>query len=135
MASGRGTGSEKSLFYLETMVANPFDDLLSRARSDPRHIVLAEGEDERIIEGAARIVSDGIATLTLLGNEAVIRQKAAACGVPELPVAIVDPVHSVHAEAYAEEIYALRKHKGTSREGARELLVSGAAISSSRKLP
>ena len=32
----------------------PFDDLLDRARANPKRIVLAEGEDPRIIEAAAR---------------------------------------------------------------------------------
>ena len=64
-----------------TTVNNPFDDLLARARSDPRHIVLAEGEDTRVIEGAERITREGIASLTLLGREQVIRERAVQSGI------------------------------------------------------
>lgn len=105
------------------MAANPFEDLIVRARSDPRHIVLAEGEDSRVIEGAARIVTEGVASLTLLGRERVIREKAAASGFPDLPVTIVDPALSDKREDYAAEILALREGKGLTLDGARELAV------------
>jgi phosphate acetyltransferase len=103
------------------MATNPFEDLIVRARSDPRHVVLAEGEDSRVIEGAARIVTEGIASLTLLGRERVIREKAAASGIPDLSVTIVDPADSDKREDYAAEILALRKGKGLTLDGARAL--------------
>ena len=80
------------------MAMNAFDYLLKRARSDPRHIVLAEGEDRRIIEGAGRIVEEGIASLTLLGRERIIRERAAESGIPDLPVTVVNPVDSDRRE-------------------------------------
>jgi len=91
---------------------NPFDELLSRARSDPRHIVLAEGEDSRVIEAAERIVTDGVAKLTLLGREDLIRARAAEGGIAHLPVKILDPNASKYTQEYARHIHALRKHKG-----------------------
>ena len=103
------------------MSMNAFDDLLRRARSDPRHIVLAEGEDRRVIEGAGRIVEEGIASLTLLGREQVIRDRAAEAGIPDLPVTVVSPADSVYREDYAQNIYALRKHKGVTLDEARDL--------------
>ena len=103
------------------MPANPFEDLIVRARSDPRHVVLAEGEDSRVIEGAARIVAEGVASLTLLGRERVIRESAASAGFPDLPVAIVDPAESDKRDEYAAEIFGLRKGKGLTLDGAREL--------------
>ena len=52
--------------------------LLERARSDRRRIVLPEGDDERILRAASSLLSRGAVELTLLGNEAQIRAKAAA---------------------------------------------------------
>jgi phosphate acetyltransferase len=103
------------------MAANPFDDLLGRARSDPRHIVLAEGEDERVIEGADRIVKEGVASLTLLGREQVIRERAERCGIADLPVTVVEPAVSEHMEDYTRQIHALRKDKGVTLDGARKM--------------
>ncbi len=103
------------------MAMNAFDDLLKRARSDPRHIVLAEGEDRRIIEAAERIVEEGIASLTLLGRERIIRERAAESGIPDLPVTVVNPVDSDRREHYARNIYALRKNRGVTLDDARDL--------------
>ena len=103
------------------MAMNAFDDLLKRARSDPRHIVLAEGEDRRIIEAAERIVEEGIASLTLLGRERIIRERAAESGIPDLPVTVVNPVDSDRREHYARNIYALRKNRGVTMDDARDL--------------
>ena len=103
------------------MATNAFDNLLKRARSDPRHIVLAEGEDRRIIEGAGRILADGIASLTLLGRERIIRQRAAESGLADLPINVVDPADSDHREDYARNIYALRRNRGVTLDGARDL--------------
>jgi phosphate acetyltransferase len=103
------------------MAANPFDELLRRARSDPRHVVLAEGEDRRVIEGAARIVKEGIASLTLLGREEIIREHAAKSGFPDLPVTIIDPAVSEHTEEFTRHIHALRKDKGVTLDDAGEM--------------
>lgn len=103
------------------MATNAFDNLLRKARSDPRHIVLAEGEDRRVIEAAGRIVEDGIATLTLLGRERIIRERAAESGIRDLPVSVVNPADSDHREDYARNIYALRKHRGVTLDDARDL--------------
>lgn len=102
---------------------SPFDDLLKRARSDPRHIVLAEGEDSRVIEGAGRVVEEGIASVTLLGREEAIRDRAAEAGLADLPVTIIDPAVSEQTEHYARQIHALRKNKGVSPDDARKMAV------------
>ncbi len=103
------------------MTTNPFDALIERARSDPRHIVLAEGEDERVIEGAARVVAEGIASITLLGREGVIRERAADYGLSTPPFAILDPAASDKLEEYARHIHALRSEKGVSLDEARKI--------------
>jgi phosphate acetyltransferase len=105
------------------MAMNPFDDLLKRARSDPRHIVLAEGEDSRVIEGAGRIVKEGIASVTLLGREEAIRDRAAEAGLADPPVTIIDPAVSEQTEHYARHIHGLRKNKGVSLDDARKMAV------------
>ncbi|HEY5627639.1 MAG TPA: phosphate acetyltransferase [Nitrospira sp.] len=106
------------------MAINPFEELLARARSDPRHVVLAEGEDSRIIEGAERVVKDGIASVTLLGREQIIRDRAAESGISDLPVSVIDPATSEHTEAFAREILELRKSKGLNLDDARRMAAS-----------
>ena len=98
----------------------PFDDLLDRARANPKRIVLAEGEDPRIIEAAARAAREGIAKLTLLGREAAIRDQAEASELASLPVEIVEPAASDNLNRYAEALHELRRHKGMTPDQARD---------------
>ena len=101
---------------------NPFDDILERAKSDPRHIVLAEGDDPRVIDGALSAIDAGIAKITLLGREAAIRERLAERGGGDLPVDVIDPATSPLKERYASELEQLRRHKGVDLEKARKLL-------------
>ena len=52
--------------------------VFERARADRRRVVLPEGEDERILRATAILTRLAVADLILLGDEAVIRAKAAA---------------------------------------------------------
>ncbi|MCV4691475.1 phosphate acyltransferase, partial [Escherichia coli] len=55
--------------------------LLEWARSDRKHIVLPEGDDDRILTAAGRLLHRGVADLTILGEESAIRSRAAELGV------------------------------------------------------
>ena len=54
--------------------------LLDRARSDRKRIVLPEGDDDRILKAAGRLLQRRVADLTILGDEAQIRSRAAELG-------------------------------------------------------
>jgi phosphate acetyltransferase len=101
---------------------SPFDTLLQRAKSDPRHIVLAEGEDARVLEGAWRAADAGIARITLLGRAPLIRAQLGAQGLASAPFDIVDPATSPLLTAFAGELAALRRHKGMDLATARRTL-------------
>ena len=57
------------------------NNIFKRANEDPKRVVLAEGEDPRIIEAATIATKKGIANITLLGNIPVITNKAAELGL------------------------------------------------------
>lgn len=97
----------------------PLDDLLAAAVRAPQRIVLAEGEDPRIIEGAAKATRDGLAKIVLLGNPGVISERLALVGANPADFDIVDPAEAAQTEAYAAAYFDLRKHKGIDREAAR----------------
>ena len=100
----------------------PFYDLVNRVRADPRRIVLAEGEDPRIIAAAKRSLGEGIARITLLGRENVIRERLAdigRVGRSPLPVETIDPAASNRLDEYGERLYELRRHKGMTPDQAR----------------
>ncbi len=91
-------------------------ELLQRARADLRHIVLPEGEEERILRAAEILVLRGVARLTLLGDAENIRQKIQVLGLQLDQAEVVDPQHSELRTGFAETYYRLRQHKGISKQ-------------------
>jgi len=89
-------------------------EILQRARSDRRHIVLPEGTEERMLRAAEILRMREVVDITLLGNREEIRQKAAALGLSLSDVAVIDPLGSDRRQAYADAYFELRKHKGIS---------------------
>lgn len=98
--------------------------LVQQARSDKRHIVLAEGSDERILKAAGTLVSRDIVDLTLLGNPREVREAIRRLGMQsELAhVPIIEPPDSPQLGSYAETLVELRKHKGLTLDAALDLM-------------
>ena len=94
--------------------------VFERARADRRHVVLPEGEDERILRATAILSRLEVADLTLLGDESVIRAKASAIGVDITGAKIVSPNDPQLVATFAEEYTRLRAHKGMTTQVAAE---------------
>jgi len=92
--------------------------IIENARRDPRHIVLAEGADERVLAAGVRAAQEGVARITLLSGMDAVGQKADAMGLKLDAVEVIDPQRSVMREAFAKRLYDLRQHKGLSMEEA-----------------
>jgi phosphate acetyltransferase len=102
--------------------------LVARAKAHKKHIVLPEGNDDRILIAADRLVKQGVVDITLLGNP--VRIKAAATRL-ELSLCddnccIVNPLDSPLFTEYAQTFFELRKGKNTPIEVARDLMSDGA---------
>ena len=91
----------------------------ARAASAPKHIVLPEGEDDRTILAASLCVAERIAGLTLIGSEAVIRDKASKLGAGLTGVSILDHRHSPDREEFAARYHEVRRAKGVTLDEAR----------------
>jgi phosphate acetyltransferase len=90
--------------------------LLDRARSDRRHIVLPEGDDDRILRAASTLLSREVADLTILGDEAAIRGRAAELGLELAGARVLNPFDPELRSRFADEYARLRAHKGISPE-------------------
>ncbi len=96
--------------------------LLERARAHRKHIVLPEGDDERVLRAASTLLSRHVVDVTLLGVESQVRAQAAAAGVDLAGATIVDPSSSELLDGFAEEYARLRAHKGVTVEVARDIV-------------
>jgi phosphate acetyltransferase len=94
--------------------------LIKRAQSQKQHIVLPEGEDDRILQAAEILTRRDVINLTLLGNEKIIRDKITKLGLRLNRVNIIDVPDNDKFEDYSKTYYELRKHKGIEMENARD---------------
>jgi phosphate acetyltransferase len=91
-------------------------ELVERAKAVPRHIVLAEGDDDRVLRAAEILLRRGVAALTILGPLDEVRGRAAALGVDVSDAELVDPLTCPLRDDFAERYFELRKHKGVTEE-------------------
>jgi phosphate acetyltransferase len=97
-----------------------FNSIIDKARAKRQTIVLAEGEDPRIIEAASRVTHDGIAKCTLIGNQTLIQQQATEADIDLTDIHIEDPLQSDFSESFSQQLWQLRKHKGMTLEQAQQ---------------
>ena len=98
-------------------------NLLQKARAHKRHIVLPEGDDERIIRAAARLQLLDIVDLTLLGDKRTIQLKCDQIGIQiDLDkINVLNPEDSIHNKEFANTLFNARKHKGMTETTAMDL--------------
>ena len=90
-----------------------------RAASRPQHIVLPEGNDPRTVVAAAHCVSQRLARITLLGDEALIRAAAQENSLDLGGVNIVDHRRAADFDKMVSFFHDLRRAKGLMADEAR----------------
>ena len=88
--------------------------LLERARGAAKHIVMPEGDDDRILRAASTLLQRGVARITLLGDETAIRARGAELGLDLADARVLDPFDPSLQVRVAAEYAKLRAHKGIS---------------------
>lgn len=95
-------------------------ELFERAAAAGAHIVLPEGEDDRILRAASSLLARGTARLTILGDEAAVRRRGVELGLSLDAAEVIDPATSPLRTRFAQEYARLRAHKGVTLEAAAE---------------
>ncbi len=99
-------------------------NLVKRAQSIKKHIVLPEGMDDRILMATKELVDTNTVDITLLGDPKEIMDKIARMdlGLDLEKISIVLPTESPYFEDYSKTLYELRKHKNLNLAMARDLM-------------
>ncbi len=98
--------------------------LVERAAADKQHIVLPEGQSDRILQAADILVRRGVGRFTILGDPVELRARASALGVPlHNDIQLLNPAQSPMFEDYVQTYLELRKHKGIRLEDARDRML------------
>ena len=98
--------------------------IIDAAKKQKQRIVLPEGNDDRVLEAAAKINQEQIAQITLLGNPEKIATWFATHKYDLSGIEIIDPKTSDRLADYANTFYELRKAKGITQEQALETVQS-----------
>jgi len=95
-------------------------DLIEKAKVDKQHIVLPEGNDERVLRAADDILEKDFADITILGDPDAMANQAKALGLNSLlaKARLVNPKTSDLLPELTREFYELRKAKGMTEEKA-----------------
>ena len=98
--------------------------LVKWAKREKKHIVLPEGNDERILKAAARLLNEEIVNLTLLGDATEIQAMINRFNIDlDLSKArIVNPAEDEYYNDYVDTLFELRKSKNVTLEMARDLM-------------
>ncbi len=89
--------------------------IIHKARRHPKRVVFPEGDQDKILRAAQILVDEQIARPVLLGNEKLIRERAAELRLHlEGPVEIIDPALSPNWDDYINEYLQLRHRKGVT---------------------
>ncbi|KAF2517914.1 phosphate acetyltransferase [Flavobacterium foetidum] len=112
-------------FQAEGMTPKMFQyNMVKRAKQHRKHIVLPEGNDDRIITAASRLLDMDVVDISIIGDKKQIENKVIELGITLdfSKVNIINPIESEFYEDYANTYYELRKAKNVSITMARDLM-------------
>jgi len=96
--------------------------MIHKAQRQPKRIVFTEGEEGKILRACQILLDEKIATPILLGDEEIIKARAAELHLHLAGAQLVNPSKFPRSEEYAEEFYCLRQRKGVTRTEAAQLV-------------
>ena len=105
--------------------------VFDRARSDPKRLVYAEGEDERVLRAVQQVLDDRLAKPIIVGRREVVRRRIEKLNLRlqlDKDVALVDPEDDPRYNAYWTTYHRLMERKGVSPDFARALVRTRATV-------
>ncbi|WP_370391810.1 phosphate acetyltransferase [uncultured Winogradskyella sp.] len=98
--------------------------LVKRAMQQRKHIVLPEGNDDRILRAASKLQELDILDLTILGEPEKVKASIERLNIPFDfdKTSIINPEKSEYLKDFTNTLYELRKHKGLSPATAEDLM-------------
>jgi malate dehydrogenase (oxaloacetate-decarboxylating)(NADP+) len=91
--------------------------MFAAAKAQPRRIVYAEGEDERVLRAVQVVADEGLAKPTLIGRPAVVERRIEQYGLrirAGVDFELVNPESDPRYREYWEEYHRLTERRGVS---------------------
>jgi malate dehydrogenase (oxaloacetate-decarboxylating)(NADP+) len=96
--------------------------VFTKAKQNPKRIVYAEGEEERVLRAVQVVVDDGLAKPILIGRPKVLEKRIEKFGLrirPGVDFEIINPEYDERYRDYWEQYYALTARRGVSEQYAK----------------
>ncbi|CAM1350679.1 phosphate acetyltransferase [Tenacibaculum crassostreae] len=99
-------------------------NLLKKVKEVHKHIVLPEGNDDRILIAASQLQKTDVVKLTILGKRVNVEASIKRLNIPFDfdKTEIINPIESECFTDFSNTLYELRKHKGLSPAMAEDLM-------------
>jgi malate dehydrogenase (oxaloacetate-decarboxylating)(NADP+) len=101
------------------------------ARRDPRRVVYAEGEDERVLRAVQVAVDDGLAKPILIGRRRVVARRIETLGLRIRPghnIELCDPEDDPRYREYWQLYHRIMERKGVTPDEARRVVRSDTTV-------
>jgi malate dehydrogenase (oxaloacetate-decarboxylating)(NADP+) len=96
--------------------------VFTKAKQNPKRIVYAEGEEERVLRAVQVVVDDGLAKPILIARPAVLEKRIEKFGLrirPGVDFEIINPEYDERYRDYWAQYYALTARRGVSEQYAK----------------
>ena len=105
--------------------------VFERARSDPKRIAYAEGEDERVLRAIQAVLDEGIATPIAIGRPDVIKTRIERLGLrikPGQDFEVVNPQDDPRYERYSDAFHRIMERDGVTPDRARTIVRTNSTV-------
>jgi malate dehydrogenase (oxaloacetate-decarboxylating)(NADP+) len=105
--------------------------LFAKAKTDPKRVVYAEGEDERVLRATQVVVEERLAKPILIGRPAVIEARLKRFGLaiqPERDFVLINPQEDARYRQYVDLYVEAAGRKGVTPDAARTLMRTNSTI-------
>jgi malate dehydrogenase (oxaloacetate-decarboxylating)(NADP+) len=105
--------------YQSGLIMKP---VFAKAKQNPKRIVYAEGEEERVLRAVQVVIDEGLAKPILIGRPAVLEKRIEKFGLrmrAGVDVEIINPEYDERYREYWQEYYKLTARRGVSQQYAK----------------
>ena len=105
--------------------------VFAQAKTAPKRVVYAEGEDERVLRATQAVVEEGLAHPILIGRPAVVEARLERFGLSIRPVrdfTLINPDDDSRYRLYSQTYAELAGRKGITPDAARTVLRTDATV-------
>lgn len=105
--------------------------IFAKAKEDPKRIAYADGEDERILQGAQVALDEGIARPILIGRRRVVQTRLERLGLRmqiDRDFELVDPEDDRRFNKYWQAYHAVMARKGVSPDFAKTVVRTNTTV-------